>query len=102
MLFPSTLKELEAGVQFFSYYRKFVPYVAAIAEPLHQLKTLHFRHVPSGRQQYAASTKMSLELHQDNGSSKEQYDKLLSKAKEAWEIQKRKKRRADVGEADPN
>jgi hypothetical protein len=79
MLFPSTLKELEAGVQFFSYYRKFVPYFAAIAEPLHQFKTLYFCHAPKKgkrRQQYAAFTKMLSELH-------------LSKAEEAWEILQR-------------
>ena len=43
MKFPRNLRELETGLGFFGYYRKFIEHCAAIARPLVQLKTEGFR-----------------------------------------------------------
>jgi len=44
--YPTNLADLECGLTFFGYYRKFVPNFAGIAEPLEALKTAGFRSVP--------------------------------------------------------
>ncbi|KAJ9209154.1 hypothetical protein DTO021D3_462 [Paecilomyces variotii] len=40
--FLTALQQLEAGLAFLNYYRKFVPYFSAIARPLNVLKTRGF------------------------------------------------------------
>ena len=48
--YPQSLRQLETGLGFFGYYRKFVEYYAAIAEPLMQLKTAGFKAaLPKGK-----------------------------------------------------
>jgi len=44
--YPQSLRQLETGLGFLGYYRKFVEYYAAIAEPLMQLKTAGFKAAP--------------------------------------------------------
>lgn len=46
MAFPTTLRQLEHALGFFGYYRKFVPYYAALADPLVLLKTRGFKDGP--------------------------------------------------------
>jgi len=46
MEFPRTLRQLEHILGFFGYYRKFVPYYAAVSEPLVRLKTIGFKDGP--------------------------------------------------------
>ena len=44
--YPRCLRDLETGLGFFRYYRKFVPYYSAIAQPLLNLKTTGFKTSP--------------------------------------------------------
>lgn len=81
MRFPRTLRSLEAGVQFFSYYRRFVERFAAIADPLNRLKTLLFRPGPTkGRKRQNFATRVLLEESIDDT----EWNKLLHEAKQAW------------------
>ena len=62
MLFPRNLRELETGLGFFGYYRKFVEHYAAIARPLVQLKTEGFKGSPNKgrpRRNHAEKKKLS-------------------------------------------
>ena len=66
--FPNTLSQLEKALGFFGYYRKFVPYYAAIAAPLIELKIIGFRNGSrEGRKRsnYAESTPIPLPLIAD-------------------------------------
>ena len=47
MAFPKNLRQLETGLGFFGYYRKFVKNYAAIARPLIRLKTEGFKGSPN-------------------------------------------------------
>ena len=47
MAFPRNLRELETGLGFFGYYRKFVKNYTAIARPLIRLKTEGFKRSPN-------------------------------------------------------
>ena len=44
--YSGCLRDLETGLGFFGYYRKFVPYYSAIAQPLLDLKTTGFKTSP--------------------------------------------------------
>ena len=46
MDYPTTLNQLEIGLGFFGYYRKFVPHFAAIAQPLLDVKKTGFKNAP--------------------------------------------------------
>ena len=45
--YPGYLRDLETGLGFFGYYRKFVSYYSAIAQPLLDLKMTEFKTSPS-------------------------------------------------------
>lgn len=60
LAFPNTLKQLETGLGFFGYYRKFVPFYAAIADPLVKIKTLLLTDAPRTGNARAAYTQKSL------------------------------------------
>ena len=62
MAFPKTLRELETGLGFFGYYRKFVRNYVATARPLIRLKTEGFKGSPNKgrpRQNHAEGKKLS-------------------------------------------
>ena len=44
--YPGCLRDLETGLGFFGYYRKFVPYYLAITQPLLDLKMTGFKTSP--------------------------------------------------------
>jgi hypothetical protein len=99
MVFPTNLRQLEAGIQFLSYYRKFVYQFSALAEPLHILKTLRFKMAPykgAARLRFAERTPVA-----DNTTAAVQLpvtepttpvavpyasDDLIARAKEAWQL----------------
>ena len=87
MSFPSTLRQLETGLGFFGYYRKFVPHYAAIARPLMKLKTRGFKDSPpkgQPRRRHAEGTKI-----EDNSNvSATKVIEPNQKALEAWETLK--------------
>jgi RNase H-like domain found in reverse transcriptase/Reverse transcriptase (RNA-dependent DNA polymerase)/Integrase zinc binding domain/Integrase core domain/Chromo (CHRromatin Organisation MOdifier) domain len=85
--FPTTLQQLETGVGFFNYYRKYVDHFADIIAPLNQLKTMGFRNAPNkGRQRdrYASKTEV-LQVPNQRGVSDAQRRNLIRDAKAAWE-----------------
>ena len=47
MDYPKSLSQLEIGLGFFGYYRKFVPYYSHIAQPLIDLKTRGYKDSPA-------------------------------------------------------
>ena len=44
--YPGCLRDLETGLDFFRYYRKFVPYYSVITQSLLDLKTTEFKTSP--------------------------------------------------------
>ncbi|ERF69335.1 hypothetical protein EPUS_09241 [Endocarpon pusillum Z07020] len=85
--FPKTLKQLETGIGFFGYYRKYVGHYSSIAEPLQRLKTIGFKGaLVKGRQrdQYAAKTTLTDGTAIKN-LEEEDREKLIAEAKAAWE-----------------
>jgi hypothetical protein len=88
LAFPTNLQELEHGLGFFGYYRKFVPYFAAIARPLQILKTRGFKGVSVDkkiRKAHAIKTKVA-----DVAEGSDPPDTLIARCKEAWETLKEK------------
>ena len=59
MKFPDTLSELENGLGFFGYYRKFVRNFAAISRPLQELKAKMLKASPTGKSSRKSFTKRS-------------------------------------------
>ena len=67
MFFLTSLRELETGLGFFGYYRKFVPYYAAIARPLVKLKTKGFKgSLNKGRPRRNHAEKKQLSVHRSD------------------------------------
>ena len=61
--YPETLRQLDTGLGFFGYYRKFVPHYAAISKPLLDLKTKKFKGRPGkgkARRSHAEGTRLEL------------------------------------------
>ena len=59
--FPRNLRELDHGLGFFGYYRRFVEWYAWIEKPLHRLKTRGFKGAPtkgSARLRWAIRTRL--------------------------------------------
>ena len=88
--FPTNLRQLEAGLGFFNYYRKYVANYASIADPLNQLKTVGFRKAPvkgRARDKYADRTPIL-----DNANLKamceNERQSLINRAKIAWDLLK--------------
>ena len=87
MKFPSTLKDLEVGLAFFGYYRKYVWRYSAVIQPLQDLKTLGYRTAPrkgKPRERYGENhtpggTEAVLEMPE------ERRRKLIEAAEQAWE-----------------
>ena len=83
MQFLTTLKDLEAGIAFFRYYRRYVYNYIYLVKSLNKLKTLSYRTVPrkgNTRERYGAiyspkNTETVLEL------TLKQREKLVAKAR---------------------
>jgi hypothetical protein len=76
MAFPTTLQQLEHGLGFFGYYRKFVPHYGAVVRPLQLLKTLRFKGSPTSKTQRRRFTEKTLLLPA--------LEKVEEEAKKAW------------------
>ena len=57
--YPRNLRDLETGLGFFGYYRKFVPHYSAIAQSLLDLKTTGFKTSPSRGQARIKHTELT-------------------------------------------
>ena len=92
MSFPRNLRELETGLGFFGYYRKFVKDYAAIARPLIKLKTEGFKGSPNKgkpRQNHAERKRLS-QPSQQNGTLSEDSLEATRECYDAWETLKTK------------
>src|SRR5204862_4345877 len=84
MPFPKTLKQLETGIGFFNYYRRFVHHYTAIAEPINYLKTLQLRSAPrKGRAREEYTRRNVLQTDQS-----EPMILVIRAAEEAWQLLK--------------
>ena len=79
LAYPTDLRQLEIGLGFFGYYRKFVPGYSDIAQPLLRLKTEGFKGGPMkgrARQNYADNHSQERGTFNFDGPCQAAWDKL--------------------------
>ena len=86
MVWPNILRDLETGVGFFNYYRKYVPHYSQVVEPLNRLRAIGFKTAPpkgKARLIFASKTNPidNIQLNQMNPVKKQT---LIKAAKAAW------------------